>query len=146
VNIAIFLRSFFSKWPKHAKKLVPVARRAAFCCPELAWQKTNFAVFWGMRNKSETPFDTLEGAHEYVALMAEIAEDVRRDVEGEIASTSAESEQRRKEALQLISYNLTKLSTHLTSSRRILNDLRSLRRLLFSERNRLARKASASSR
>jgi hypothetical protein len=99
-----------------------------------------------MSYKPETPFDTLESAHEYVALMAEIVEDVRRDVEGEVGRTIAESEQRRKEALQLISYNLTKLSTHLTSSRRILNDLRSLRRVLFGERKRLARKAGASSR
>jgi hypothetical protein len=41
---------------------------------------------------------------------------------------------RRKEALLLVSYNLAKLNLHITTSRRILNDLRSLRRLLLAER------------
>jgi hypothetical protein len=41
---------------------------------------------------------------------------------------------RRKEALLLVSYNLAKLNLHITSSRRILNDLRMLRRLLLAER------------
>ena len=41
---------------------------------------------------------------------------------------------RRKEALLLVSYNLAKLNLHITSSRRILNDLRTLRRLLLAER------------
>ena len=33
-----------------------------------------------------------------------------------------------------MSYHLAKLNLHITSSRRILNDLRSLRRLLLAER------------
>ena len=39
-----------------------------------------------------------------------------------------------REALQLVSYNLAKLTLHITTSRRILNDLRTLRRLLLAER------------
>jgi hypothetical protein len=35
----------------------------------------------------------------------------------------------------LVSFNLAKLNLHITSSRRILNDLRSLRRLLLAERS-----------
>jgi hypothetical protein len=96
-----------------------------------------------MSYKQETPFDSLESSHEYVALMAEIIEDVRQDIEEEIARATAEKEERRKEALQLVCYHLSKLSAHMTSSRRILNDLRSLRRLLFSERKPLTRKAGA---
>jgi hypothetical protein len=42
--------------------------------------------------------------------------------------------ERRKEALLLVSYNLAKLNLHITASRRILNDLRTLRRLLLAER------------
>ena len=37
---------------------------------------------------------------------------------------------RRVEALRLIGYNLEKLASHLKTSRRILNDLRMLRRIL----------------
>ena len=85
-------------------------------------------------NKAETPFDNLEGSHEYVALLAESLDEARRDVEEEIALAEREGADRRKQALLLVSYNLAKLNLHITSSRRILNDLRSLRRLLLAER------------
>src|SRR5215467_14709078 len=82
----------------------------------------------------ETPFDSLEGSHEYIALLAEVIEEASREVEAEIALAVAESADRRKEALQLVAYNLGKLNLHMTTSRRILNDLRTLRRLLLAER------------
>jgi hypothetical protein len=85
-------------------------------------------------DQSETPFDSIEGSHEYVAMLAEAVDEARRDVESDIAAAESEGADRRKEALLLISYNLAKLNLHITTSRRILNDLRSLRRLLLSER------------
>lgn len=85
-------------------------------------------------DKAETPFDSIEGSHEYVAMLAEALDEARRDVEAEIAAAEHEGAIRRKEALLLVSYNLAKLNLHITSSRRILNDLRSLRRLLLAER------------
>ena len=85
-------------------------------------------------DQSETPFDSIEGSHEYVAMLAEAVDEARRDVEADIAAAEHEDAERRKEALLLISYNLAKLNLHITTSRRILNDLRSLRRLLLSER------------
>ncbi len=84
-------------------------------------------------NSPETPFDSIEGSHEYVALLAEALADARRDIEEAIAADSGELP-RRKQALLLISYKLAKLDSHLRSSRIILNDLRTLRRLLFNER------------
>jgi hypothetical protein len=84
--------------------------------------------------KPETPFDDIEGSHEYVRLLAEAVDEARRDVEAEIATAEQDRADRRKEALLLVSYNLAKLNLHITSSRRILNDLRSLRRLLLAER------------
>jgi hypothetical protein len=85
-------------------------------------------------DEAETPFDSIEGSHEYVAMLAEALDEARRDVEAEIAAAEREGAIRRKEALLLVSYNLAKLNLHITSSRRILNDLRSLRRLLLAER------------
>jgi hypothetical protein len=82
----------------------------------------------------ETPFDTIEGSHEYVALLAEALAEARREIEEEVALAEREGADRRKQALLLASYNLDKLNLHITSSRRILNDLRSLRRLLLTER------------
>jgi len=82
----------------------------------------------------ETPFDSIEGSQEYVTLLAEAIEEARKDVDADIALAQDEGADRRKDALQLVSYNLAKLTLHITTSRRILNDLRTLRRLLLAER------------
>jgi hypothetical protein len=87
--------------------------------------------------QAETPFDSIEGSHEYVKLLAEAIDEARREVEAEIASADRDGADRRKEALLLVSYNLAKLNLHITGSRRILNDLRTLRRLLLAERGTL---------
>jgi len=87
-----------------------------------------------VNNRPETPFDSIEGSQEYVALLAEAIEEARRDVEADIAAAEQEDAGRRQQALQLVAYNLAKLSLHITTSRRILNDLRTLRRLLLAER------------
>jgi hypothetical protein len=84
--------------------------------------------------QAETPFDSIEGSHEYVAMLAESLDEARREVEAEVAAAEREGADRRKEALLLVSYNLAKLNLHITTSRRILNDLRTLRRLLLAER------------
>lgn len=85
-------------------------------------------------DEAETPFDSIEGSHEYVAMLAEALAEARRDVEAQIATAEREHAERRKEALLLVGFNLAKLHLHITTSRRILNDLRSLRRLLLAER------------
>ena len=87
-----------------------------------------------MSEKAETPFDNIEGSHEYVALLAEAVDEARRDVEADIAAADRDGAERRKQALLLVSYNLAKLNLHITAGRRILNDLRTLRRLLLAER------------
>jgi hypothetical protein len=87
-----------------------------------------------VEHREETPFDNIEGSHEYVALLAEALNEARQEVEEEIGVAGREGAERRKQALLLVSYNLDKLNLHITASRRILNDLRSLRRLLLAER------------
>jgi len=81
-----------------------------------------------------TPFDTIESAQEYIDLLLEAIEETRRDVGTEIRLSAGPNGERRAEALQLVALNLNKLSSHVTKSRRILNDLRTLRRLFFEER------------
>lgn len=87
-----------------------------------------------MSQESETPFDSIEGSYQYVDMLAEAIEEARRDVEAEVALAEQEQADRRKQGLLLVSYNLAKLEGHITTSRRILNDLRTLRRVLMSER------------
>jgi hypothetical protein len=83
---------------------------------------------------SLTPFDNIESSHEYVSLLAKAVEEALAEVEADITLASQSEAGRRKEALQLVHFHLSKLSGHMTSSRRILNDLRTLRRLLLEER------------
>ena len=88
-----------------------------------------------MSRGPETPFDSIEGALEYVDLLLEAIGEAQEQVEGEIARTTEQHLARRKQALQLASYHIGKLSGHISASHRILNDLRTLRRLLLEERD-----------
>jgi len=87
-----------------------------------------------MRYKPETPFDSIESAEQFVKLLIEAIEESRRDLDAEIALADGNRSGRSKKALQLVSANLAKLSQYMTTSRRILNHLRTLRRLLIQER------------
>jgi hypothetical protein len=84
--------------------------------------------------QSETPFDSIESSHEYIVMLSEAIAEALADVKTDIALADSDHAARRKQALQLVSFNLSKLNSHITSSRRILNDLRTLRRLLLEER------------
>jgi hypothetical protein len=95
-----------------------------------------------MNHPSEIPFESIEGSMEYVSLLAEVIEEASRDIADEIALAEAEGAHRRKEALQLVAFKLAKLSANINCSRRIINDLRTLRRLLLEERK-TARAAGA---
>jgi hypothetical protein len=87
-----------------------------------------------MSYRPETPFDNIESAEQFVKLLIEAIEQSRRDVDADIALSDGNRSGRSKKALQLISANLAKLTQHMTNSRRILNHLRTLRRLLLQER------------
>ncbi len=91
---------------------------------------------------SRTPFDTIESAHGFVALLFEAVAEAKQTLDAD-SQAQASGNARRKDALRLASYNLAKLELHLNRSSRILNDLRSLRRLLYEERNRLAAHSAA---
>ena len=88
-----------------------------------------------MSRRSETPFDNIEGSYEYVSLLAEAVDEALAEVETDVSLASGESAQRRREALQLVHFKLSRLSSNLASSKLLLNDLRTLRRLLLDERN-----------
>jgi hypothetical protein len=87
-----------------------------------------------MEDRAETPFESIEGALEYVSLLQEAIQEAQQQVEKEIGLAADSPLARRKEALQLVRYKLAKLSSHISGSRRVLNDLRTLRRLLLEER------------
>ena len=81
-----------------------------------------------------TPFDSIEGAHEYVALLVRQVEIVKSSLAEDVTEAARETAGRRLDAMRLVDYKLTQLEDHLVTSARLLNDLRALRRLLLGER------------
>ena len=82
----------------------------------------------------ETPFESIESAHEYVTLLVKQVEHVSATLTKDFEAARQEGAGRRVEALRLVSYKLKQLKHHLHTSGLILNDLRVLRRLLLGER------------
>lgn len=82
-----------------------------------------------------TSFDSIEGSQAYVSMLAQAIDDAACEIDADIREASANGATRRLEALQLAAYKLTLLRGHFVASRRLLNDLRTLRRLLLGERD-----------
>ena len=86
-----------------------------------------------MAKKSASPFETIESAHSFVkflgATLAETKKEISAEFEREVGDPN-----RRRDALLVAMYNLERLEHHLTRSMRLLNDLRSIRRMLLAER------------
>jgi hypothetical protein len=87
-----------------------------------------------MSDQNGSPFDSIESAHEFVALLAETVRQAKLDVQADVQRESSSGAPRHLDALRTALYSMEKLELHMNKSRRILNDLRSLRRLLFEER------------
>jgi hypothetical protein len=88
-----------------------------------------------MTTSPETPFDTIESAHDFVRLLGEVVEQAKQEIENEFKLEENSTSSRHRDALLIASYNLEKLEMHMKNSGRILNDLRSLRRLLYAQRS-----------
>jgi formiminotetrahydrofolate cyclodeaminase len=82
----------------------------------------------------QSPFDNIENAHDYLVLLSEAVEEARQNVAADLSTEANAKLPRRLEAVRLAHYKLEKLEQHIKVSRRLLNDLRTLRRLLFEER------------
>lgn len=83
---------------------------------------------------AETPFDNIESAYEYVGLLREAVTESRAAIEEDLVAARAQEAARLVEALQLVAFKLDKLGEQMESSHRLLNDLRTLRRLLLADR------------
>jgi len=88
---------------------------------------------------SQTAFDTIESAQEFLGLLREAVEESKQTTQSDIE----QEEGRNLDALRLVLYKLEKLEQHLKASGRLLNDLRTLRRLLLEERIALPKKDEA---
>jgi hypothetical protein len=87
-----------------------------------------------MTQERSGPFDSLESAHDYVSLLREALEEAHASILDDVAAAQSESAARRVDALRLVEHKLNRLRQHLLTSLVLLNDLRTLRRLLLGER------------
>jgi hypothetical protein len=87
-----------------------------------------------MTYQPETPFDNIESAREYVNQLLTATREAQGEIETEILRATDPQLARRRQALQLVKYKLNQLTSHIAASRRILNDLTKLRRLLLEAR------------
>src|SRR5262245_29560499 len=99
-------------------------RFATCCAKETAMPKTSRAA----------TFENIESAHAYVGLLMEALDEAAQMVRQETAMPSAFTGSRHLDALRLVDYKLHSLREHLLVSRRLLSDLRTLRRYLLDER------------
>jgi hypothetical protein len=83
---------------------------------------------------SQTAFDTIESAQEFLLLLREAVEEAKETSEADILEPGLK-EGRQLDAVRLVLYKLNTLEQHLKVSARLLNDLRTLRRLLLEERS-----------
>jgi hypothetical protein len=80
-------------------------------------------------------FSNIEDAHQYVSLLREALGEAQDTIQEHLAITRHEKGgERRVEALLLVTLKLNQLHEHFKASQTILNDLRTLRRLIFAER------------
>lgn len=87
-----------------------------------------------MNSSLQTPFDSVENAHEYISLLVEAIAEAKAEIVTDLAAATHAKSKRRTQALQIVHFKLDKLDQHLKTSSRLLNDLRTLRRLLLDER------------
>ena len=91
-----------------------------------------------MAQQRRNPFDTIEDAHQYIGLLRELVGETETEVRADMRDAQAANAARRVEALYVVVQKLGQLDQHLNATRRLLNDLRTLRRLMFGEREAFA--------
>ena len=82
----------------------------------------------------ETPFDSIESAYEFMSLLREALDEAYTEIQTDTETAQTAGAERQVQALRLVDLKLHQLRQHILASLVILNDLRTLRRLLLRER------------
>jgi hypothetical protein len=82
----------------------------------------------------ELPFDSIESAYGFMDLLAETVLDAIKDLDHDREVAVLDGQARRAQAIELAIFKAKTLSSHVHKSRGVLNDLRTLRRLILNER------------
>ena len=82
----------------------------------------------------DLPFGSIESAHAFMDVLAETILDVMKELNFEQQVAVREGAARRAQAIELAQFKLKMLTCYVHKSRRTLNDLRMIRRLILNER------------
>jgi hypothetical protein len=82
----------------------------------------------------ERPFESIESAHDYMDVLAATTLEVLQELKRDRDQALRGGDQRRAQAIDLAIFKLKMLGCYVHKSRRMLNDLRILRRLILNER------------
>jgi hypothetical protein len=93
-----------------------------------------------MAHETEGPFESIEGAQDYIHLLQAAVDEAQSSIQLDIVKLrDTRAADRQLDALRLVDYKLGQLRQHLAAGSRLLNDLRTLRRLLLAEREQTPR-------
>ena len=84
-----------------------------------------------MASQVGNAFESIESAHNFVALLAETVVEAKRDVEADVLKESVAKYSGRLDVLRMTLYSLEKLEGHMLKSCHILDDLRCQHDLLL---------------
>ena len=79
-------------------------------------------------------FDSIESAQDFMKVLADTILDSMKDLSADQQEAVQVSEPRRAQAIELAIFKLKTLNCYIHKSRIILNDLRTVRRLILNER------------
>ena len=82
----------------------------------------------------DQPFESIESAHDYMDILATTTLEVMGELKRDRDQALREGELRRAQGIELAMFKLKMLGCYVYKSRRMLNDLRILRRLILNER------------
>lgn len=82
----------------------------------------------------EQPFDSIESAYEFMNILAQTILDNMKDLRRDFDFATRDGQERRARAIELAIFKCKALNCHVHKSRRTLNDLRTIRRLILNER------------
>lgn len=89
-------------------------------------------------------FDSIESAQDFMMVLADTILDSMKDLSTDRQAAVQVGEPRRAQAIELAIFKLKTLNCHIHKSRIILNDLRTVRRLILNEREPKGRAMAAS--
>ena len=85
-------------------------------------------------DRIEQPFDSIESAYDFMNVLADTIVATLTDLHRDHEFALQEGQTRRARAIELAVFKAKTLNSYVAKSRRTLNDLRTIRRLILNER------------